>query len=257
MKKIKRILILVPLVIIVAVLIIYANKWRNNAYYTDFKIKGNYTLTKEEILSAANIKSDSAVNIDDLNITFIQDRISRHPEIKKVFVSKNPPSEIIIDIVEKTPVAIVNSGSELNLVDAEYEIFPFKNFEKLYDLPVINGIKQENFQPGVKEKDDDLKLAVFIVLNTISKGKYLYNQISEINMADSEKVIIYLNDNSLPLYLQRYKDRQISEPEYQKEISESITILKNFIEKMHSEIKDKNYAYVDLRFSNQVVVKTK
>jgi hypothetical protein len=76
-------------------------------------------------------------------------------------------------------------------------------------------------------------------------------------MADSEKVIIYLNDNSLPLYLQRYKDRQISEPEYQKEISESITILKNFIEKMHSEIKDKNYAYVDLRFSNQVVVKTK
>jgi len=55
MKKIKRILILVPLVIIVAVLIIYANKWRNNVYYTDFKIKGNYTLTKEEILSAANI----------------------------------------------------------------------------------------------------------------------------------------------------------------------------------------------------------
>jgi cell division septal protein FtsQ len=247
----------VPVVLIVVILIIYANKWRNNTYYTEFKIKGNYTLTKEEILSAASIKSDSTINIDELNIMFIQDRISRHPEIKKVYVSKNPPSEIIIDVVEKKPVAIINTGSELCLVDEEYEVFPLKNYDKLYDLPVINGVKMENFTPGIKDKEEDLKLAVFIVLNTLTKGKFLYNQVSEINMADSEKVVIYLNDNSLPFYFLRYKDRKISEPGYQKEISENLIIFKNFIEKMHSDIKDKNFAYVDLRFADQVVVKSK
>jgi|WetSurMetagenome_2_1015567.scaffolds.fasta_scaffold95381_2 cell division protein FtsQ len=252
----KFILIIIPLILAVIAIIYFANKWRNNTNYTEFRVSGNYTLTKDEILTAANIKPDSSVNIDDLNIMFIQDRILKHPEIKKVYVSKNPPSQIIIDVVEKRPVAIVNSGNELYLVDEEYEMFPFKNYEKIYDLPVINCIGQENFQPGRKEKEEDLKLAIFIVLNSYIKGKFLYNQISEINMADSEKVVMYMNDNNLPFYFPRYKERKISDFDYQKEILQCITIFKNFIEKMHSEISEKSYAYVDLRFNGQIIVKT-
>ncbi|MBK6539247.1 MAG: FtsQ-type POTRA domain-containing protein [Ignavibacteria bacterium] len=31
----------------------------------------------------------------------IQDRILRHPEIKKAFVSKVPPDELVIEVIEK------------------------------------------------------------------------------------------------------------------------------------------------------------
>lgn len=220
-------------------------------------VKGNFTLTRDEILEAANIKKDSTVNIEELNLAFIQDRISKHPEVKKVSVSKNPPNEIVIDVIEKRPLAIVNVGNQLNLVDEECELFPFKNYEKLFDLPVITGIKQVSTQQ-IEDKSylNDLKLAVFITMNAYKKSKFLYNQISEINVSDTNKIILFTNDKSVPVYFARMENKNISDPVYQKEILTKLVVLKNFFEKSFAPLKEKKLDYVDLRFDNQVLVKT-
>ena len=182
---------------IIGVVVIYANRWRTNVVYDKITVKGNFTLTREEILQAANIKQDSTINIDELNLVFIQDRISKHPEIKKVSVSKNPPNELVIDVIEKRPLAIVNVGNQLNLVDEECELFPFKNFEKLIDLPVITGIRQVSTQQiDDKAYMNDLRLAVFITMNAFKKSKFLYNQISEINISDT----IIIGDSEMDIY---------------------------------------------------------
>jgi cell division septal protein FtsQ len=243
--------------VIIAVVIIYANRWRTNVNYDKITVNGNFTLTKEEILQAANIKPDSVVNIEELNLVFIQDRISKHPEIKKAFVSKNPPNELVIDIVEKRPLAIVNVGNQLNLVDEECELFPFKNYEKLFDLPVITGIKQVSSQQiDDKYYLNDLKTAVFITMNAYKKSKFLYNQISEINIADTGKIILFTNDKSVPVYLPRSVENNISDLNYQKEILTKLVVLKNFFEKSFASLKEKKLDYVDLRFDNQIIVKT-
>jgi cell division septal protein FtsQ len=244
-------------VVIIAVVVIYANRWRTNVNYDKITVNGNFTLSKEEILQAANIKTDSIINIEELNLVFIQDRILKHPEIKKAFVSKNPPNELVIDVIEKRPLAIVNVGNQLNLVDEECELFPFKNFEKLYDLPVITGIRQVSTQQ-IDDKSylNDLKLAVFITMNAYKKSKFLYNQISEINVADTGKIILFTNDKSVPVYFQRLEGKNISDLNYQKEILTKLVVLKNFFEKSFASLKDKRFDYVDLRFDNQVVVKT-
>jgi len=244
------------LAFVIAGVVYFANRWRTNITYDKISVKGNYTLTKEEILQAANIKSDSA-NFEELNLVFIQDRISKHPEIKKVFVSRNPPNEIVIEVYEKRPLAIVNVGSQLNLVDEECELFPFKNFEKLYDLPVITGIKHVS-QQQIDEKAymKDLKTAVFITMNAYKKSKFLYNQISEINVADSNKIVLFTNDKSVPVYLPRTADKNISDLNYQKELVSKLVVLKNFFEKSFETLKEKKLDYVDLRFDNQIVVKT-
>lgn len=241
---------------VIAGVVYFANIWRGNMTYDKITVKGNITLTKEEILQAANIKSDS-VNIEELNLVFIQDRISRHPEIKKVFVSKNPPNELVIDVYEKRPLAIVNVGNQLNLVDEECELFPFKNFEKLYDLPVITGIKQFS-QQQLEDKSymNDLKTAVFITMNVYKKSKFLYNQISEINVSDTGRIVLFTNDKSVPVYFPRSENNNISDPVYQKEINNKLVVLKNFFGKSYESLKDKKLDYVDLRYDNQVIVKT-
>ena len=257
LSKRKIILFVFVLVVIITVVIIYANRWRTNVIYDKITVRGNFTLTKEEILLAANIKQDTVINIEELNLVFIQDRISKHPEIKKVFVSKNPPNELVIDIVEKRPLAIVNLGYQLNLIDEECEMFPFKNYEKLFDLPVITGIKQVASQQ-IEDKYymNDLKTAVFITVNAYKKSKYLYNQISEINIADTGKIILYTNDKSVPVYFPRSAEKNISDLNYQNEILSKLVVLKNFFEKSYASLNQKKLDYVDLRFDNQIIVKT-
>ncbi|MBI5404288.1 MAG: FtsQ-type POTRA domain-containing protein [Ignavibacteriae bacterium] len=256
MSKRKVILILLVLSFVIAGTVYFANIWRENMTYDKITVKGNITLTKDEILQAANIKSDS-VNIEELNLVFIQDRISKHPEIKKVFVSKNPPNELVIDVYEKRPLAIVNVGNQLNLVDEECELFPFKNFEKLYDLPVITGIKQFS-QQQIEDKSymNDLKTAVFITINAYKKSKFLYNQISEINVSDTGRIVLFTNDKSVPVYFPRSENNNISDPVYQREITDKLVVLKNFFGKSYESLKDKKLDYVDLRYNNQVIVKT-
>jgi cell division septal protein FtsQ len=254
LRKIGIIAILVLAVI--ASTVFLANKWRNDVYFTKLTVEGNYTIDRNEILAVARLKDDSSVNIEELNIDLIQDRIANHPEVKKVFVSKEPPAELKIQIIEKNPIAILNSGSEAKLIDDELEIFPFSNYEKMLDLPVISGLKVRptKIDPD-KLDEEDLRIAAFIITNARKEGKSLLYQISEVNMSDSEKVVVYSNDGAVPFYFPRLKYKSIADKEYQDLIKSKLDVYQEFCDKILGN--QKNILYVDLRFSNQVVVNHK
>jgi cell division protein FtsQ len=248
LNKGKLILLVIFSLAAVAVLIILANNWSNKKFADRITVKGNITISEEEILKAAGIKRDSVINLDDINYLFIRDRILKHPEVKKVVVSKESPSELIIEITEKRPVAVVVKNSELFLIDDEDEIFSFKNYEKVYDLPVINGLKSDS-DPYYKS---DLKSALILIKTAYSKGKTLQNLISEVNVSDSEKLIVNTNDHSTMFYFPKSEDGVIDK----EMLAEKLYIFKRFFE---DEIVRKNqkFEYVDLRFSNQIIVKLK
>ena len=167
MSKLKFSVLIIFVIAIIVSALVFANSWRSNVYFDKITISGNITLSKEDILNVAHLKEDSVINIEELNIDIIQDRISKHPEIKKVFVSKEPPAELRIDITERRPVAIINFGNELKLVDKELEIFSFKNFEKIFDLPVINGLDIANdTKTGVRAWENEIRLALFMIIES-------------------------------------------------------------------------------------------
>lgn len=255
--SIKKIGILALLVVaLIASTVFLANKWRNDEVFTKITVEGNYTIDRNEILAAARIKDDSTINVDELNIDLIQDRIAEHPEIKKVFVSKEPPAELKIQIIEKNPIAVLNTGSEVKLIDNELEIFPFNNYEKMFDMPVISGLKVKptKIDPD-KLDEEDLRIAAFIITNARREGKSVLYEISEVNMSDSEKVIVYSNEMGVPFYFPRLKGKSIVDKEYQDILKEKLDVYQEFCEKILGSQKD--IMYVDLRFSNQVVVNYK
>lgn len=250
--KVKIIISGVIIISAVTVIVLFANKWRTGGIQGKITVRGNLTLTAEEILGAANLRRDSVINTSELNLYFIQDRISKHPEIKRVSVTKEPPDDIIIEVVEKTPVAIVNTGTALNLVDEEFDMFSFNNFEKIYDLPIITGVKADPVSSQKTNKD--LRLAVGLVRSTFRKSKYLQNMISEINMSDSAKIIVLTNDRSVPFYFPRYSENS-PEEETERDMSFRLDMFSRFIENVYLKDSGRDYEYVDLRYSNQVIAK--
>jgi len=251
--KRKYIILFAVLIILILVIAIFANKWRDNVQFSKITITGNYSLNRDDILKYAKLDRDSSINIDELNLKIIQDRISKNPEIKKVYVSKEPPSELKIDIIEKRPVALLNINNELKLIDEELEIFAFKNYQKLYDLPVITGYNMKYIQAADSiNNSENIRTALFIVLNAYQRSKTLYNLISEINIADSSRLIVYSNENSAQFYFPKYKEKNISDKSYRTELIATLVKFNAF--HYQTSIKE-NIIYVDLRFNNQAVVK--
>lgn len=243
MKKSKLLILIVSLSLITVSIILLANNWRNKTFINKITIKGNKSLSENEILAAAGLKSDSTINLNEINEVFIRDRVAKHPEIKKVIVSTEPPSELVIEVIEKNPIAIVIKNNEINLIDEEQELFPIKNYEKAFDLPIINGLIHND----MKNKED-IKLAVSFLKIVYEEGKYLQNLISEINMKDSMKIIVWTNDEVIPFYFPRIKEN--GEEIYKQKLN----LFKRFKDE---EIATKNIKceYVDMRFSNQIIAK--
>lgn len=243
MNKGKLIISIIILAIVTILLILFANNWRNKTIINRITIKGNITLSESEIYAAAGLKADSLINLEELNLVFIRDRIAKHPEIKKVLVSKEPPSELIIEITEKKPIAIILKKNELFLIDEEQEIFPVKNYDKAFDLPIISGLKADE----TKNKAD-IDMAINFLKVVYSSGKYLQNLISEINMKDTTKIIVKTNDILIPFYFPRIDNKGFDL------YKEKLSLFKDFID---DEImrKNLNCEYVDLRYTNQIIAK--
>jgi len=243
MSKGRIILMIAFLSIITLLIIILANNWRNKTYISKITIKGNITISENEILTAAGLKADSTLNLDELNELFIRLRVAKHPEIKKVVVSKEPPSELIIEVIEKKPIAIVIKSNEIYLVDEEQEIFPIKNYDKAFDLPIINGLGIDD-----RKNKTDINAAMNFLKAAYEKGKYIQNLISEVNMKDSSKIIVKTNDKLTSFYFKRV-DKNAKE--YYKT---RLELFKRFMDE-EITLRSLNCEYVDMRFSNQIIAK--
>jgi len=243
MRKGKIIIMITLLSVVTILIIILANNWRNKTIISKITIKGNITISEGEILTAARLKADSTINLDELNEVFIRDRVAKHPEIKKVVVSKEPPTELIIEVVEKKPIAIVLKNNEIFLIDEEQEIFPIKNYEKAFDLPIINGLIYDE-----RKNNLQINLAINFLKVVYKEGKYLQNLISEINMKDSLMIIVKTNDKVIPFYFPRI-EKDANEIYKQK-----LTLFKMFMDE-EIALKNLDCEYVDMRFSNQIIAK--
>jgi cell division protein FtsQ len=241
-------------VIFIVLIVMLSIKWRSDSVINKITITGNYTISREEILSAARLK-DSAFDSDEINIDLIRNRISGHKEVKKAYVSLELPSDLKIEIIERRPVAILNGGSEILLIDDELEIFPFKNAVKMYDLPVISGVRTEiKPDPMKKYNEEDLRLALFLILNTYKESKATYNYISEVNLSDPDKIIVYMSEDSSPFYFPKKANESISNKEYQELILNRIEVFETYLKQSLDNHLKKNVNYVDLRYDNKVIL---
>jgi cell division septal protein FtsQ len=149
-----------------------------------------------------------------------------------------------ITVEEYEPVAFIY-GKGLNLIDSEGYLIPVPDNTILWDLPIISGIKESLGNLGKKSKVADVYLALEIVRYLEDENPLLANLVSEINIVNKKSIELYLIKGGTKI--------RISQESFYKELF----VLKNYIANYLDWVEMAKIDYIDLRFENQLIVKTK
>lgn len=202
------------------------------------KVTGNKFVTEEELSPYLNEFHDKNILKADLkNMMFI---LKEHPWIKDVAVKRELPSSILVNITERMPAVYINSKGKRYLADEEGVILGEKP-ESMLNLPVIYGISLSGYGKNTGEKVSTEGMQSALELKKeLASLPWIDISTAGIEVGDRAQITLHLKDYSIRLGKGRYKEK-----------------LKRFYE-LTNNLKDKGNSFkeVDLRFENQVIVKT-
>ena len=184
-------------------------------------------------------------NISNINTKNIIRLIEDHPYVLAARVSNHYPNKILIEIIEREPVAILQFDPLL-MIDGDGTILPDLENYINYNIPVLTNF---NFHETSYHKEKNISSdKVIDCVNWLKKIKknysYLYENLSELKITSSDEIELILFDHPTYIYLGLDK------------INYRLEILKKFEETIKPN-KISDYAYLDLRYKNQIVVKEK
>lgn len=200
------------------------------------RIKGNNFVHADELTQI--LQKIKGHNILKVNIKEIAERIKKHPWIKDVSVRRELPDTIFIDVSERTPAVYLNNKGKLYLTDEEGVIIDNKR-ESLLALPVVYGINLSGMAVGKKIPVEGLRSAIE-VKKEIASIPWIDLSSAGIEVEERKQIVLHLKGFRIRLGHDGYKEK-----------------LERFYE-ITKNLQDKGVPYkeVDLRFENQIIVKT-
>jgi cell division protein FtsQ len=166
---------------LLCLMFIYAYNYLLSCSYFEIKetsVRGLKELTEKDILALAALKPQQ--NLLAVNTDLLARRISANPWVKNIYVGRELPDRLVLEVRERMPLALVKRASNFYLMDSEGNIFKKLGKGDEVDLPILTGFHGEE-----KEKSK-LLLGTFDLLKRISaSGRYNYlGSISEIHVDD-------------------------------------------------------------------------
>lgn len=205
---------------------------KKNILIKEILFSGNQHLKEEELHELIKLKKGDPLY--GLSLKQIDQNLKQSPWIKDVIIRKEVNGVILIKIVESYPVAILRSSGKSHLVDNAGVIL-----EQIHETPVL-------FLPVIVEIDpvrnaDAYKEALAFIKLLSEKKLLSHSGQLELSGKTPDELTIKLDD----LFI------KIGAGDYEKKLERLDTI--------KEEIKSKNIIidYIDLRFSDQVIVKPK
>lgn len=141
-------------------------------------VRGVKELTEKDILTLAAIPPQQ--NLLAVNTDVLVKRICTNPWVKNIYVGRELPNRLVLEVRERIPVAMVKQASDFYLMDGEGFVFKKLGKGDEVDLPILTGI---NCAEKGKSK---LLLSTINLLKTVSaSARYNYlGAISEVNVDD-------------------------------------------------------------------------
>jgi cell division protein FtsQ len=144
----------------------------------EISVRGLKELTEKDVLASAEIKP--AQNLLAINIDAVIRRVTANQWVKNVYIGRELPNKLVLEVQERSPLVLVKQGSDFYLMDGEGFVFKKLGKSDQVDLPVLTGF---NVQDKTKTP---LFLSMLDLLKTISSSShYAYlGTISEIHIDD-------------------------------------------------------------------------
>jgi len=107
-------------------------------------------------------------------------RVMAHPQVESAYVSRKLPGTLVVDVVERRPVALVPIGSELRAVDERGVTLPLDPSRTPVDAPVVTAPRDAR---------------VYHLLGQMQReAPALYARVSSIRPAGSGELLVQVAD---------------------------------------------------------------
>ena len=172
---------------------------------TTVSIQGNRMTRQAQILDLGSI--EQGVNLLSFDVGLAEERISRHPWIERVEITRSWPSTLKVRVFEYRPLAMINieieEGQGLYYVDHQGKVFvPVDDTQDL-DFPVITGVQSTGDLTGTMIGDKGLVAQAFQFLRLAARGNPIVplQTISEVNVSPDKGLVVYLVDQPFPIFM--------------------------------------------------------
>ncbi len=172
-----------------------ATNWRENRVVNKIIVEGNRLISDEKIIKLANVKIGE--RITDLNLSEVRARIERHKFVKYADVYTNLPDFLIIEVVEREPIAMVIHDEKIYYVDIDGFVMPSDDIKKIFPVPLLGKL---NYKPANLLSDSTGQLRMQFDLLKLAIDKKVDSLISEVRVENGE-VIIITTDGAVPVFL--------------------------------------------------------
>lgn len=157
LHELLRTVLLLSAVSIIVAGMIYGYIFTISSSYFQIKeiiVNGCKEITEKEILSYAAIKPSQ--NLLAINLGTITRRIESNPWVKEVSIGREFPNRLIINLQERTAVALVKRDNGFNLLDVDGVVFKKHEKNDEVDIPVLNGCSSDDNESVIFTKSLEL-----------------------------------------------------------------------------------------------------
>ena len=218
------------------------------ADYTQLFNNPNIVFAGNSIVNESEYKSfllkEYGSNIFTEDLSAISNRIEAHAYVAGARVSKQFPKGILIEVFERYPVALINNNPLL-LIDNNNTVLPFRSNSFDFQIPILSNFEITNdLFPIGKQTLSPVVINVVQFLNRIKKEyPQLYQNLSEVRLSKYNDYELILAEEPTKIVIG-------------KSMSWSkILVLKEFEKSVSGRKVLTDYAYLDLRYDNQVITK--
>ena len=104
----------------------------------EISVRGVKELTEKDILELAKIQP--RCNLLAVNTDAVARRITANPWVRKIYVGRELPGRLVLDVRERTPIALVKQTGNFYLMDAEGVVFKKLSRTDDADLAILTGV---------------------------------------------------------------------------------------------------------------------
>jgi cell division protein FtsQ len=209
----------------------------------DVQIDGNHFVPREEIVNALGIPPvesprDIEANIFQFSLDEKRRRVESIPWIRSAVLNRVYPHRLVVQVVERAPVAFANIGGRIELVDSEGTLLE-KPEKAFFDFPIIAGLDSVS---GARERKS--RMALYHAFTEQLAGELPRSGwlISEVDLADADDLKALLVQGQETILVHFGSEAFAERFHY---LLTSIPELRKTNAKIDS---------VDLRYRNQIVV---
>ena len=160
----------------------------------EIQVRGADKVRGDEVVALAGLRR--GMSIWSIDLAHIEKKIGRHPWVRRVFVRREFPHRVIIDVEERTPKAIV-ALRQLYYVDSDGVVFKEVGPGENVKFPLLTGLRAEQLtapDPTTRRRiQDAIRLSEMMVQRSHS--------LSEIHFAKANRLVVYTTAYPIALHM--------------------------------------------------------